>query len=334
MLRKIFLLVFLFATSHTLLAAEPATLSPEKMNKLMQKLRQEQKQRELAATEAKKKAEERREKGLLVPREIAEKSIRLERDEKGKPAAMYTSIIRMTKKNKRGRTLTVDLIGAVHIADKEYYKKLTQIFRSYSRVLFEMVIDKSNLKNGRIRGGGKTKDGGQSLLGWSQATIASYLELVHQLTEINYSTRNFVHADMSTDQLKEAMKNRGESIWSLMFRNAMNQQGGENAPSDAEVLAALFSPNRAKLLKGIFAAQLANVDSSINLFGDGDESAIIHDRNDAALKVLDAYLRRGYRKLALFYGAAHLPDFVLKLEKRGFKMQDEVRWIKAWDLKE
>ena len=41
---------------------------------------------------------------------------------------------------------------------------------------------------------------------------------------------------------------------------------------------------------------------------------LIQDRNQAAMKVLESEIQKGNKKLAIFYGAAHMPDF----EKRLF----------------
>ena len=58
--------------------------------------------------------------------------IRVEEDDKA--ARLQTSIVTMEKDGKR-----VDLIGAIHIADKAYYSKLNERFSQYDRLLFEMV---------------------------------------------------------------------------------------------------------------------------------------------------------------------------------------------------
>ena len=37
-------------------------------------------------------------------------------------------------------------------------------------------------------------------------------------TWIDYKKANFVHADMSPDEMAKSMKDRGESIWTIMLR--------------------------------------------------------------------------------------------------------------------
>ena len=61
-------------------------------------------------------------------------------------------------------------------------------------------------------------------------------------------------------------------------------------------------------------------------------STIITERNKKALQVLDREIKNGKKKLAIFYGAGHLPDFEARLEKDfGLKRQNQ-RWLAAWKL--
>ena len=61
---------------------------------------------------------------------------------------------------------------------------------------------------------------------------------------------------------------------------------------------------------------------------------ILTDRNKVALKVLARELAAGKKKLAIFYGAAHLPDLEERMvEKMGFERK-ATRWVTAWKLPE
>jgi len=52
--------------------------------------------------------------------------LRVRVDRKGRPVAMETSIVRYQMKNDEGKTVTVDLIGAVHVGEKSYYDALNK----------------------------------------------------------------------------------------------------------------------------------------------------------------------------------------------------------------
>lgn len=60
-------------------------------------------------------------------------------------------------------------------------------------------------------------------------------------------------------------------------------------------------------------------------------TSIIGERNRHALEVMDTEMKAGKKRLAIFYGAAHLPDMEERLLKRGFKLH-KTEWIKAWDI--
>ena len=65
----------------------------------------------------------------------------------------------------------------------------------------------------------------------------------------------------------------------------------------------------------------------------GDEgSAIITDRNAIALKRLREQIDAGKKKIAIFYGAAHLKEFAQSLQKEFQMEKINTDWIVAWDL--
>ena len=250
--------------------------------------------------------------------------------EHGKGAAMEVAVIQM-KNAKTGAQ--VDLIGAVHIGDKAYYEELNKIFKGYDRVLYEMV--KPEKMDPAKRRDPKRKRSGISTL---QNFMGEKLDLEFQLDIVNYGAKNFVHADMTPKQFAKRQKARGENMLSIMFKSfqqemAANKKGGGVAQvSTAELLRALFSPNFAVDMKYIFAKQFQEMER-ISAGLDTDEgSVILTERNDVALKVLKKELASGHKKLAIFYGAAHLPDMKEKLTKNfGFK-HTSTQWVTAWGL--
>ena len=249
----------------------------------------------------------------------------------GAPVAMETSVSRYVPKEANREGLVVELISAVHIGEAEYYAELNELFKGYDAVLFELVAPEGT----RVpKGGGKPR----GVISGLQNGMKDMLELEFQLNEVDYSPDNFVHADMSPEAFAKAMADRGESIWSMMFRlmgQAMAQQAaGKNAPNDFEILMALFDRNRALKLKQILAGQFENLEFVTSALSGPNGSALIEGRNGAALAVLKKQIDAGKKKVAIFYGAGHMPD----LEKRliadfGLKHDGE-RWIEAWNLRE
>jgi hypothetical protein len=249
----------------------------------------------------------------------------------GEPVAMETSVSRYVPKGPDREGLVVELISAVHIGEAAYYTKLNELFKGFDVVLYELVAPEGT----RVpKGGGKPR----GVISGLQNGMKDMLELEFQLNEVDYTPDNFVHADMSPEAFTKAMADRGESIWSMMFRlmgQAMAQQAaGKNAPNDLEILMALFDRNRALKLKRILAGQFENLEFVTSALSGPNGSALIEGRNEAALAVLKKQIEAGKKKVAIFYGAGHMPD----LEKRliadfGLKHDGE-RWIEAWNLRD
>lgn len=248
------------------------------------------------------------------------------------PSSFDTAIVRFSDKNNSDET-EIDLVAAVHVGDKEYYEELNRIFKDYDAVLYELVaekgtvLDKKSLK--------ERKEG--NLLSAFQSGMGETLELDFQLEHVDYTAKNFVHADLSPGEFANRASERGDLI-QMLFRAIMlsakkGKEGQDNElKMQGKLFGTLFTSNQALALKRFFAKEMLNqLDDSVWIIG-GEGSAIITDRNNAALEVLREEIENGKKKLAIFYGGAHLPEFAKSLEK-DFKLKPvSVRWIIAWDL--
>lgn len=231
------------------------------------------------------------------------------------------------------RGVEVQLIGAVHVGESEYYKKLEQRFASLDVVLYEMVkprdADPSQLQKSQS---------GVSLL---QRTMKNVLELEFQLDAIDYSAANFVHADMTPEEFEKAQDAKGESLSGLMLKTMMQQQAattpGDSIRENLRFLAALTNPNRSRALKLFMGRQIGDMEKAVIGLGedsDGNQSGsiLLQGRNEVAMRVLTEELNTfRHRKIGIFYGAAHMPDLEARLIKLGFrKVRSE--WMTAWDM--
>ena len=263
-------------------------------------------------------------------RKATAKFLRVVKDDKKQPLAMETSIARFTPVNGAGSGVIVDLIGAVHVADKKYYDALNKKFDEYDVVLYELVAPEGT----KIPKGGREKN--EHPVAAIQKGMQSILDLEFQLEKIDYTKKHLVHADMSPEQFAKSMKDRGESFLQLFFRmmgQALAQQGGKQQVSDAEILFALFSPDRAHQLKRLIALQFEEMGGMLMALEGPQGSTIITERNKVALEVLKKQLADGKKRIAIFYGAGHLPDMEKRLVS-DFKLEPgEVKWVEAWDLR-
>jgi len=259
--------------------------------------------------------------------------LRVVRDEQRVPQSLETSVVRYVGKEGKYAGVTVDLIGAVHIGEKSYYEALNKRFETYDVLLYELVAEKGT----KIpKGGGKRRS--YHPLGLMQEGMTEVLGLVHQLRHVDYTKKNFVHADMTPDEFDKRMDERGESWMSMMFKMmgqnmAMQARTADENP-EMEMLMAFFDSNKELKLKRALAKQFENMDKMMDVFEGEDGSTIITERNKAALKVLEAQLKAGKKNLGIFYGAGHLPDMDERLRKEFGLERKPPEWLTAWEMRD
>lgn len=269
------------------------------------------------------------------------KFLRTVNDSAGKPLAMQTAITRY--RPPKG-DLVVDLIGAVHIGEGDYYSKLNQQFEHYDVVLYELVAPQGT----RIPAGGKrnkTSSGSPlDMVGWMQKQAQSTLGLESQLEKIDYQKRNFTHADLSPTEMGKKMEERGDtpitlglSALSEMMRqqNKMAKATNSSASSLADqmnsqsLMELVNDPLKMKLMMASQFSQSGVMEMGL---GATLNQLIVTDRNVAAMKVMQKEIVKGKKKIAIFYGAAHMPDFEKRLiEEFGMAKTKQI-WVDAWDL--
>eukprot|EP00250_Pteridium_aquilinum_P013165 c21173_g1_i1 orf=267-1730(+) len=119
--------------------------------------------------------------------------------------------------------LQVDLVSAVHIADKDYFAALQEELGAYDRVLYEMVADKDprqTNRNPRTRWrpnrrlpGGRNRN--FSFFALIQRAMAFLLKLDFQLECLDYRKENWYHADLDYKTFSTLQLARGESLFSF-----------------------------------------------------------------------------------------------------------------------
>ena len=80
------------------------------------------------------------------------------------------------------------------------------------------------------------------------------------------------------------------------------------------------------------AKQFADMEGEIGMFDGPEGSAIITERNKKAFEVLRREIAKGRKKIAVFYGAGHLPDMQRRLEQDFGMQQTGTDWVTAWSL--
>ena len=251
--------------------------------------------------------------------------------EKGNPVALQLANVRYVPIGGIPSNMHVDLISAVHIADEAYYKNLNKLFKSYDVVLYELVAPEGT------RVGDKAASEGKSFLSMMQQGMKNALGLTFQLEEVDYSPKNFVHADISPEDFKNSMDEKGESFFSMFVRmwlaGVKQQASDPNAMNDMDLIFALFSNDREKQLKRVAAQQFMSMDTVMDAIEGDKGSTIVTTRNLKALKVLRREIEKGNKTFAIFYGAAHMPEMEKVLMKEFKLKKSQVNWVDAWDLR-
>lgn len=273
------------------------------------------------------------------PAPAGQKFLRITRDDEDEPVSLDTAIVHYVSTDPQHKELSVDLIGVIHIGEKDYYDQLNKELAKYDVVLYELVAPEgTKVTKGESRGAHP--------ISALQGGMKSMLELELQLDHIDYQPENFVHADMTPEGFSKSMEDRGENMLTMFFRmlgQSIAQQSrmqarqqaspaGRRNANDADMLLALFDRNRSHKLKQLMAAQFEDLEGAMGMFNGPDGSTIITERNKVALEGLKKQIDGGKRKLAVFYGAGHMPDMEQRLLADFSLERDSERWLPAWQL--
>lgn len=137
--------------------------------------------------------------------------------------------------------------------------------------------------------------------------LAFALRLESQTSRIRYDRPGFVHADMTEEEFVPAMTKApplvgGTPIHVLLRRPDYRRNRWEMGRELHRDTVLLKHP------------------------------VIIGQRNKVALDVLERQIGSGKRRIAIFYGAAHMPDFEQHLISRFGMTAVRTDWVKAWDM--
>jgi hypothetical protein len=110
------------------------------------------------------------------------------------------------------------------------------------------------------------------------------------------------------------------------------QMDVEEVSSEQDLISMLTDPQAGAKMKIMMAEQFDRMGGTEMMLGAKINETIVKDRNAAAMKVFQRQLTSGKRKVAIFYGAAHMPDFDQRLREDFGLKQVEKFWLTAWDL--
>ena len=273
-------------------------------------------------------AEEPKAKTNDLPERQPTEFIRLEESEDGSKAELQVALA--SYRNPDG--VLVDLVGAVHIGDAEYYDDLNKRFETYDAVLFEMVGGHDGMTNEEF-------SRRQSPISFLQNLMKNGLGLEFQLQAVEYGKDNFLHADMSAEDFAEEQRESGQGLLRLLQRAAEEQtrimaEDPEAVPqlTMPELFRILASPDSTTEFKFLFAKQMLIAENLVDALESDGETVLIGGRNRVALERMRKAIANGKRRIAIFYGAAHLRGMEKTLrEEDGFRLLKTV-YLSAWKM--
>jgi hypothetical protein len=256
------------------------------------------------------------------------KFVRIKKDDAGNPVAFQTATAHYTKGN-----VQIDLVGVVHIGEKKYYENYNNLFKGYEVVLYEAFLGPVPAKVNPVDA--------LDPLNMMYGQLAKTMKVTEQMKTIDYSAPNFIHADLNVKDFPEVLNKKGDNMLSLtltIVADMIREHNIAEAKAKKEgkkteklnAFALLQNPQAEYRLRLGMAKEI--IESTSLGAGPTVDWLMLDERNEACLKVLKQQLAAGKKKIAIFYGALHLPDFEQRLLKEHDMQLQGVDWYTAWEI--
>lgn len=234
-----------------------------------------------------------------------------------KLSAIQTRTVEFRPANGAGPSIL--LVGAAHLGTPEYYAALQKRLDACSVVLFEGVGLGEALKQGP---GALDRDLG------IQKQLANVLGLKFQLDAIDYRRPNFVNSDLAVEGVQTEIHERADKEPGAksddMFKTLMEalQGTGKGAEMVKPLMALLGGSDQSReTTRLIFIEVLGRAGEFLELAKNASPEmrdlfdVILTERNEIVLRDLRTQLAKLQpgQNVAVFYGAAHLPEIARRL---------------------
>ena len=222
----------------------------------------------------------------------------------------------------------IDLVGAIHIAQADYYQRLQQRLDQSDLVLFEGVT---------ARKSDGTPTGGENKGAYKR--MADSLGLVVQNSGIDYSRKSFRRCDLSLEEMVALLdqeiaqggaKGAAAADAKKEFDGIKSMLSGKSLLTNLVIGLVGTSPLlREQVLMMTVSSGLGN--SEEKQLSPRLKQLILQDRNAHVSGELRKLLISSskHRRIAIFFGAAHLPDFERRLRSMGYSPVAGPTWNSA-----
>lgn len=232
---------------------------------------------------------------------------------------------------RRAGSPDIELVGAMHAAEPAYYRSLQQRLSRADLVLYELVVDEEDAKVDQA-----AMQRAEDKSAFSR--LASSLGLISQNRGIDMNKKNFRRCDMTYQQMivrlqEEAQQGNSEGKSAHAAKNEFAKlgrvlSGGSWMINGVVGLVGMNHSLRERVRFMLVAAwQESDDDAALH---PRLQQLILEDRNEFAMNELAKVLRREkHQRIAIFYGAAHLPDMEKRLLRMGYRAAGARQWNDA-----
>jgi hypothetical protein len=228
----------------------------------------------------------------------------------------------------------VDLVGAVHIAEPRYYHHIQRRLDRADLVLYEKVIDE----------GARHHDPAVVAKAQERSAygrLASSLGLAMQISCIDYSRPHFRRSDMTIQEMfamleREMATGRddGAAANAHASMRRLERMLGGRSPGMNSVLWMVGNSRslQSRLRLDLVALGVPGGEADNPLRHSPRLRQLIEDnRNEHVIRDLQGVLREPepHRRIAVFYGSAHLADLETRLRGMGYRPAAPIEWHTA-----
>ena len=250
------------------------------------------------------------------------------------------------------RDVAVSLVAAIHIAEEDFYNALNDEFAKYDVVVFELVADDDvKLESKAERAKMKEEQKAQrksfnplNLVSILQEGVGEALGLTYQIDGVDYGAPNFRRGDCTPSEFVLKLLSNGDVVAFAAETQLESLLAENSGVFEGWAVALACAKDKRLAARRLMALELARDEtreteketralSSNAQDATERENAVVHFRNKKALEVVREELDAGRTEIALFYGAAHMPDLSTRLEN-DFNLHPtgDPRWLQAWRL--
>ncbi|HEY2572492.1 MAG TPA: hypothetical protein VGH65_00440, partial [Verrucomicrobiaceae bacterium] len=119
--------------------------------------------------------------------------------------------------------------------------------------------------------------------------------------------------------------------WKSVVVQMTRPEAAMEQPGLLKIMESLCRQDGSVGLRRIAARTFGSVEGMLAGLESEKGTVILTERNKVALHVLEEQMKLGKKNLAIFYGAAHLPDMERRLLAMGF-VRTGGEWFNAWDM--